>query len=81
MNKVIIELTNCQYCRYCNHNGLLQTSPKYICHHISVRGRNKVDTKYWYDMPVLALVNEKSNEFIPIPDWCPRLEKVQENET
>lgn len=80
MNKIIVEITNCQNCKYCSHNGLLQTTPKYVCHHIDVRGRNKVNTKYWYDMPVLALVNEKNGENISIPDWCPRLRKVDDNE-
>lgn len=77
MNKIYVEIENCQNCKYCSHNGLLQCQPKYICQHIDVRGRNKIATKYWYDMPILALFNQKNSEFIAIPDWCPRLGKIQ----
>lgn len=79
MNKIHIEIQNCQDCEYCFHNGLLQYQPKYVCHHIDVRGRNKIDTKYWRDMPILARLNQKDIKFIAIPDWCPRLGKVEIN--
>lgn len=74
MNKIIKEITNCHNCEFCDHNGLIQDKPKYICHHNAVKGRNKVDANYWYDMPVLCLVNKKHGEHIDIPNWCPLLE-------
>ena len=75
MNIAVIRLTNCQDCQYCEHNGMLQTHPKYICENKMVYGRNKVNAKYWYDMPILGAVNNKNGKFIEIPDWCPLLEK------
>lgn len=71
MNTAVIRLTNCQDCPYCDHNGMLQTRPKYICANKMVYGRNKVNAKYWYDQPILAPVNSKSGKQIDIPDWCP----------
>lgn len=46
INTVAIRLTNCQDCQYCEHNGMLQTHPKYICKNKMVYGRNKVKAKY-----------------------------------
>ena len=42
MNTAIIKLTNCQDCQYCDHNGMLQSLPKYICNHKAVYGKNKI---------------------------------------
>ena len=78
MNKIIIEITNCQVCSDCDHNGLLQSHPKYICRNYKVRGRGKVDAKYWYDQPILGAVNKENGRHIDIPDWCPRLNRKGE---
>lgn len=74
-NKIVIEIINCQDCKYCSHNGLLQTAPKYVCHHVDVRGRNKVNTKYWYDLPILSNYNNSTAKHIDIPNWCPMLKR------
>ena len=34
MNTAVIRLTNCHDCQYCDHNGMLQAHPKYICRNI-----------------------------------------------
>ena len=90
MNKVIIEITNCQDCKYCEHNGLLQDNShiRYVCHHNKMRnsklqdGRKKWNNvngiDYWYGLPILAKYNSKSGKQIDIPNWCPRL-KTKEN--
>lgn len=90
MNKVIIEMTNCQDCKYCEHNGLLQdnASIRYVCHHNKMYnsklqdGRKKWNNvngiDYWYGLPILAKYNSKSGKQIDIPNWCPRL-KTKEN--
>lgn len=77
---VIIEINSCHDCKYCGHNGLLQNHPKYVCHHMQVRGRGKVSTKYWYNMPILGMVNNKKGSFIKIPEWCPRLGKIESSD-
>ena len=46
MNTAVIRFTNCLDCPYCEHNGMLQAHPKYICRNKDVYGRNKVDAKY-----------------------------------
>jgi len=71
VNTAVIRLTNCQDCQYCDHNGMLQSNPKYLCRNNKVYGRNKVNAKYWYDQPILAPVNSKTGKQIDIPDWCP----------
>ena len=71
MNTAVIRITNCHDCQYCDHNGMLQAHPKYICENKRVYGRNKVNAKYWYDQPILAPVNKESGKQIDIPDWCP----------
>ena len=78
MNKIIVEITNCQDCQYCGHNGMLQTKPKYICRNPEVYGKDKVNAKYWYDHPILGAVNEENGQHIDIPDWCPRLNRKGE---
>lgn len=75
MNTAVIRLTNCQDCQYCDHNGMLQSHPKYLCRNKLVYGRNKVDAKYWYDQPILAPVNSNTGKQIDIPDWCPYKEE------
>lgn len=86
MNKVIIELTNCQDCKYCEHTGLYQDDKdiRYVCHNgkmfnsILHDGKKKWSTvngiDYWYGLPILAKYNLKSGRHIDIPNWCPRLE-------
>ena len=54
MNTAVIRFTNCLDCPYCEHNGMLQAHPKYICRNKDVYGRNKVDAKYWYDQPIVG---------------------------
>ncbi len=71
MNTAVIRITNCHNCQYCDHNGMLQAHPKYICENKLVYGRNKVNAKYWYAQPILAPVSNKSGKQIDIPDWCP----------
>ena len=52
MNTAVIRLTNCHDCQYCDHNGMLQAHPKYICRNIEVYGRNTVNAKCVDDDPV-----------------------------
>ena len=73
MNTAVIRCTNCLDCPYCEHNGMLQAHPKYICGNKDVYGRNKVDAKYWYDQPIVGN-HKQSLKRIDIPDWCPILE-------
>lgn len=75
MNKFTVIISNCHDCEYCDHNGLIQNKPKYVCHHKDVRERNKVDAKYWYEFPIIGLVNRENGRQLDIPDWCPRLEQ------
>ena len=44
-----------------------------------VDGTEKVNTRYWYQFPILADYNSLSNSQIDIPDWCPRLNKNKNN--
>lgn len=72
MNKVIIEYTSCTDCQYCQHNGMFQSHPKWVCHNPQVSKDKKriPDVKYSYISPILGSINK---EFVPIPDWCPLL--------
>lgn len=78
MNKVIVTICNCRDCEYCEHNGLLQDSSKWICRHHNAPKRKDPSIKYWYNYPVLGEVEKKQP--IPIPDWCPMLNNEVNND-
>ena len=90
MNYVTIH--NCHDCKYCEHNGLIQydTDIRYICHHNRMynsklqNGNKRWNTingiDYWFGLPILARYTPESSKQIDIPNWCPRLREVLENE-
>lgn len=88
MNIVIIEIKDCKDCQFCDHNGLLQTHPKYCCHNKKLYdsklmgGRKKYNTKngidYWYGLPILADYHKIGEKPISVPDWCPLKKKGEQ---
>lgn len=62
-------IKTCFDCEFHDDTGSMQTRPKYICQHRAVSERNKVNSQYWYDYPVLENVTQKAK--LEIPAWCP----------
>lgn len=77
MNTVTISITSCHDCKECDHNGTLQSHPKYICNHIALCNKREENPNipYWYEFPVIANMSYTNSINLPIPDWCPLLKE------
>lgn len=63
-------IKTCYDCEYCHYTGSYGSRPKYVCQNSEVlKDENKVNSKYWYEYPVLANMTLKAK--LEIPDWCP----------
>lgn len=76
MNKIIAEITDCNNCEYCRHNGMFQERPKYLCYYkqyskVEVQEFKESGVKTNWGYPILR--SALTYKELPIPDWCPRL--------
>ena len=66
----IITIRTCSDCRFCDHTSAFGSHPKYICNHEEVRKtKNKINTRYWYEFPIISSMTLKTE--LKIPNWCP----------